>query len=131
MRWFNKKYGREVDNREWVKVHLMCGVNTKVVTAVDISGWAANDTNYFIPLVERTAKHFEVREVSADKAYLSKKNLEAVESLGGIPFVPFKSNTLEPTKARTWARPGRGRRCTTCSCTRGMPSWSTTTREAT
>jgi hypothetical protein len=36
--WFNKKYGREVDNREWVKAHLMCGVNTKVVTAVDISG---------------------------------------------------------------------------------------------
>ena len=28
VRWFNKKYGRETDNREWVKVHLMCGVNT-------------------------------------------------------------------------------------------------------
>ncbi len=33
VRWFNRKYGREIDNREWVKVHLMCGVNTKVVTA--------------------------------------------------------------------------------------------------
>jgi hypothetical protein len=38
VRWFNRKYGREVDNREWVKVHLMCGVNTKTVAAVDISG---------------------------------------------------------------------------------------------
>ena len=55
VRWFNKKYGRETDNRAWVKYHLMCGVNTKVVTAVDISGWAANDTNYFVPLLERTA----------------------------------------------------------------------------
>src|SRR5215210_5277189 len=55
VRWFNRKYGREINNREWVKVHLMCGVNTKVVTAVDISGWAANDTNYFVPLVERPA----------------------------------------------------------------------------
>src|SRR5215203_6764446 len=68
VRWFNKKYGREVDNREWVKAHLMCGVNTKVVTAVDISGWAANDTTYFVPLVERTAQHFGIEEVSADKA---------------------------------------------------------------
>ena len=42
VRWFNKKYGREIDNRERVKVHLMCGVNTNVVTAVDISGWAAS-----------------------------------------------------------------------------------------
>jgi len=60
VRWFNKKYGREVDNREWVKVHLMCGVNTKVVTAVDVSGWAANDTTYFVPLLARTAAHFGV-----------------------------------------------------------------------
>jgi hypothetical protein len=87
-----------------VKVHLMCGVNTKVVTAVDISGWTANDTNYFVPLVERTVQHFEVREVSADKAYLSRKNLNAVGSVGGMPFIPFKSNTLEPTEAGMWAR---------------------------
>jgi Transposase DDE domain len=104
VRWFNKKYGREVDNREWVKAHLMCGVNTKVVTAVDISGWAANDTTYFAPLVERTAAHFGIEEVSADKAYLSHKNLNAVEAVGGIPFIPFKSNTLEPTEAGAWAR---------------------------
>jgi transposase len=104
VRWFNKKYGRETDNREWVKVHLMCGVNTKIVTAVDISGWAANDTTYFVPLVEATAANFDVREVSADKAYLSRKNLNAVEAVGGMPFIPFKSNTLEPTEAGMWAR---------------------------
>jgi transposase len=104
VRWFNKRWGREVDNREWVKVHLMCGVNTKIVTAVDVSGWAANDTNYFVPLLERTAAHFGVREVSADKAYLSRKNLNAVESIGGMPFIPFKSNILEPTEAGAWAR---------------------------
>ena len=51
---------KPIIRREWVKVHLMCGVNTKVVTAVDISGWAANYTTYFIPLVERTAQHFEL-----------------------------------------------------------------------
>jgi transposase len=104
VRWFNRKYGREIDNREWVKVHLMCGVNTKIVSAVDVSGWAANDTTYFVPLLERTAAHFGVREVSADKAYLSKKNLNAVEAIGGMPFVPFKSNTTEPTGAGAWAR---------------------------
>src|SRR5918994_2300002 len=77
IRWFNKKHGREIDNREWVKVHLMCGVNTKVVTAVDISGWAAHDTNYFVPLVERTAGNFQLGDVLADKAYLSRKNFKA------------------------------------------------------
>jgi transposase len=97
VRWYNKKYGCEVDNREWVKVHLMCGVNTKIVTSVDVSGWTAHDTNYFVPLLETTAKHFELGDVTADKAYLSRKNFKAVEAAGGTPFVPFKKNTLEPT----------------------------------
>ena len=104
VRWFNRKYGRETDNREWIKCHLMCGVQTKIVTSVEISGWTAHDTNYFVPLVEATAEHFGIREVSADKAYLSRKNLSAVEAVGGMPFVPFKSNTLEPTEAGMWAR---------------------------
>lgn len=105
VRWFNRKYGRETDNREWLKAHLMCGVRTKIVTSVEVSGWAAHDTNYLLPLVEATAQHFKVREVSADKAYLSRKNLSAVEAVGGMPFIPFKSNTLEPTEAGgMWAR---------------------------
>jgi transposase len=104
VRWFNRKYGRETDNREWVKCHLMCGAQTKIVTSVEISGWTAHDTNYFVPLVEATAEHFDIREVSADKAYLSRKNLSAVEAIGGMPFVPFKSNTLEPVEAGAWSR---------------------------
>ncbi len=69
-----------------------------------MSGWTAHDTTYFVPLVERTAAHFPIREVSGDKAYLSRKNLNAVEAVGGMPFIPFKSNTLEPTEVGAWAR---------------------------
>jgi Transposase DDE domain len=85
-----KKYGREVDNRVWVKVHLMCGAHTKIVSSVEVSGWTVHDTNYFVPLVQATAEYFQLRDVSADKAYLSRKNLQAVEELGGTPCVPFK-----------------------------------------
>ena len=62
VRWYSKKHGKVKDNREWVKVHLMCGVNTKVVTSVEVSGWMAHDTNYFVPLVERTAGNFQLNE---------------------------------------------------------------------
>ncbi len=104
VRWFNKKYGREIDNREWVKLHLMCGVKTKIVTSVDVSGWTAHDTNYFIPLVAKTAAYFNLAEVSADKAYLSRKNLRAVEAAGATPFIPFKSNTVEMIENSIWAK---------------------------
>ena len=45
--WYNKKHGRVVDNREWVKMHLVCGTSTHIVTEVRISGWEAHDTNFF------------------------------------------------------------------------------------
>lgn len=104
VKWFNKKYGRELDNREWVKVHLMCGVTTHTVTSADISGWEANDTSFFAPLLEETARSFQIGEVSGDKAYLSHRNLAAVEAVGGTPFVPFKVNTLPTTEASAWGR---------------------------
>jgi transposase len=81
----------------------MCGVDTKIVTSVDVSGWAANDTPYFVPLLERTAKYFKVKEVSADKAYLSHKNLESTSKLGAMPFIPFKINTALPNDSSIWA----------------------------
>ena len=104
IRWFNKKYGRETDNREWVKLHLMCGVNTHVVTSAEVSGWAANDTTFFRPLLQATAEHFAIGDVSADKAYLSRANADAVEKFGGTPLIPFKSNTVEPTGDGSWER---------------------------
>lgn len=106
VKWFNKKYGKEVDNREWVKVHLMWGVNTNIVTSAEMSGWSAAGTNYFRPLLDATAANFAISEVSADKAYLSHDNATAVEGVGATPFVPFKCNTrpVAPTEDSAWAR---------------------------
>ncbi len=86
-----------------MKVHLMCGVETKIVTSVDVSGLAANDTPYFVPLLERTAKHFQMQEVSADKAYLSYANLAAVAKANATPFIPCKVNTAVPKDNSSWA----------------------------
>lgn len=92
VRWFNVKYGREIDNRDWLKLHLMCGVTTNVVTSVEISGRHDHDAPFFEPLVGRTAVNFKVLEVSADKAYSSRANLHAAMAHGATPFIPFKSN---------------------------------------
>src|SRR3990170_5966513 len=43
--------------------------------------------------MEETARHFNVRKVSADKAYLSRDNLELVARLDALPYVPFKEGT--------------------------------------
>ena len=106
VRWVDKRWGRtkETDYRDWFKAHLVCGVRTKIVTGVDISGWTMHDGYFLPPLVKQTAENFAVREVAADKAYLSHKNFETVEAVGGLPFIPFKARNVVPKDDGIWAK---------------------------
>ena len=64
------KYGKDKDWHDWLKLHLMCGVKTHVVTSVEISRATANDSPFYKPLLQQTAKAgFKMQEVSADKLY--------------------------------------------------------------
>jgi transposase/predicted nucleic acid-binding Zn finger protein len=90
-RWFDHKYGAVRQQHEWVKVHLMCGVRTNIVTAVEIKDKDASDTKLLPALVDATAENFKLNEVSADKGYGSVKNYEAVQHHGATPYIMFKS----------------------------------------
>ncbi len=83
-----------IEKKDWIKVHLMCGVKTNVVTAVEISDRHAGDSLYFKPLVEATRQNFIMNQVSADKAYLSSDNLKTVVDADAQPFIPFKANSV-------------------------------------
>lgn len=89
-RWYDHKYGMR-QQHDWVKVHLMCGVSTHIVTAVEIRDKDASDTKLLPALVDTTAKNFTLREVSADKGYGSLKNYDAVARHGAVPYIAFKS----------------------------------------
>jgi len=93
--WVDAKYTNPqlMNKREWVKVHLMCGVKTNIVTAVEITSRFAGDSPQFKSLVDTTAKNFVMQEVSADKAYLSAANLQTVVDHAAMPYIPFKSNS--------------------------------------
>lgn len=104
VRWIDEKYGVERSGHDWVKAHAICGVKTNIVTAVEIAERHANDCPQFPALVEKTAENFNVREVPADKAYLSHDNLELVEKLGGTAYVPFKSNNIAGEAGTLWER---------------------------
>lgn len=104
-RWYSHKYGSgKKDAHDWLKLHAMVGVSTHVITSVEISDRDSHDTNYFRPLVSHTAQHFNLREVSGDKAYASRANLRLVESVGAKPYVNFRSNTRGDSECATWNR---------------------------
>lgn len=92
-RWFDHKYGKERSEARWIKAHLMCGVTTNVVTSVEVTPTETADAPQLPGLVATTARAFDVAEVSADKAYSSRKNLHAINAVGATPYIPFKERT--------------------------------------
>jgi transposase len=54
-------------------------------------------------LLEATARTFDVKEVSADKAYASVSNLEAIERVGARAFIMHKMNHTE-RQGGIWAK---------------------------
>ena len=102
-RWFDHKYGREMKEHTWIKAHIVCGVTTNIVTAVNVTDGFSNDSPEMPALIGRTDRTFTIAEVSADKAYLSHNNLAAVTWTGATPYIPFKSNSQGDGSA-AWRR---------------------------
>src|SRR5260370_20426495 len=92
VRWYDQKYGTTRQKHEWVKVHLVCGVKTNIVTAVEILDKGAGDSPRLPSLIEATAKGFRIAEVSADNAYASRDNFDAVDRVGGTLYAAFQSS---------------------------------------
>jgi transposase len=103
-RWFDKKYGTVKQEHDWVKTHIMCGVKTNVVTAVEIHGQHANDAPILPSLVASTVHNFNVKEVLADKGYSSARNHEAIAAMGATPYIAFKSNATGAHRGSTWEK---------------------------
>ena len=78
--------------RNWLKAHIITGVNTNIVADIIITDEHSADSPQFKKLMLNASKFFNIQEVSADLAYSSRKNLEIVDKLGGTAYIPFKKN---------------------------------------
>ncbi len=88
-----EKYGLNREHK-WLKAHICVGTKTNIITAVKITEEYGADSPQFIPLAKETAENgFSIKEMSADKAYSSRYNLDYINQLGGTAFIPFKRNS--------------------------------------
>ncbi len=93
--WLHAKHTepRLIEKQDWLKIHCCVGNLTNIITAVEVTEKYDHDTNQFETLVEQTAENFEMKEVSADAAYLSKLNMQTAVDNGAYPFIAWKSNS--------------------------------------
>lgn len=103
-RWLDARMLEESARRKWVKVHLICGVKTHIVTSVIVE--QGHDSRFFGRLVAATASNFTMKEVSADRGYISGENMRHALLAGATPYIAFKSNypTDANYKSTIWKR---------------------------
>jgi len=105
-KWVDAKYGtgQIISKKDWVKVHVMCGCKTNIITAIEITDAHGGDSLQFKPLVDQTADNFVMNTVVADKAYSSNDNLALVVSKAASPYIPFKTNTATGRRVSSFWR---------------------------
>jgi transposase len=90
VRWFDQKWGKVREWHHWVKVQLICGVKTNIVTGVEMPEGDGADSPFLPALVRATERNFKIASVCADKGYSTVENHEVIDSAGAVPFIPFK-----------------------------------------
>jgi transposase len=104
-RHFTNKYGgREQVSRTYVKLHALVGTKTNVIAAANVTRHDRNDYHEMPPLLTEAAKSFTIKEVSADKAYIGRSNLKAIDAIGAEAFIPFRSNLHDDPKSPLWSK---------------------------
>jgi transposase len=104
-RWLDVRMGAKGMRRMFKKAHVTSGVRTNIVTAVEITNGYWADSPQFEKLIKTTARNFKMREVSADMAYSSRKNLKVVASLGAVPYIPFKKGSTKKSRgSMIWSK---------------------------
>ncbi len=84
--------------RKWMKLHAICGILTNIITDAVVTDQYGSDSPMLRELVPATAQRFEMREVSADKAYSGKANHWVIHNVGATPLIPFREGKSKPTK---------------------------------
>ena len=104
-RWFDVRTESDSKKRIYKKAHVTSGVKTNIITLLEITPGYYADSPQFCDLIKITAKNFDMKEISADKAYLSRKNLDTVSELGAIPYIVFKKNSIRRARgSEVWRK---------------------------
>lgn len=94
-KWATIRLAMPSEVRDYKKLHIVSGYLTNIICQAKVTRGSANDNPEFQFLVKETAKKFRMKEVCADAGYLSRKNAQAVEDLGAVPYIMPK----------VWSRP--------------------------
>ena len=90
--------------REYIGLHIIAGVKSKIIPYAIVSKGYEHDNNFFKPLVREANKIFNIQELYADGAYLSEENFKLCHSLNIKSYIrPREDAILEKFGNPIWS----------------------------
>jgi len=100
VRFQKDKYGK-ISTRGWknyLKGHILIGTKTNIICGCEITFGNFSDVRQAPNMIIKAGANFNMKELSADKAYSSKLIFRIIHALGAMPYIPFKHTTKEPSE---------------------------------
>lgn len=91
-RWQKAKYQTKRGWKNYLKGHICIGTRTNIICSCTVTPGNFSDPRQAPELIEKTGANFKIKEISADKAYSSKRIFEIIHKLGATPYIDFKKN---------------------------------------
>lgn len=101
--WIEAKYKHRIREAKWIHLHAIFGTRSNVITTAEVTSASVAESPLLPQLVQETAENFDMRRVLADKGYLSRKNVVAIDKLGAEAFIPMKINST-PDGPAVWTK---------------------------
>lgn len=102
--WYDYRISKKRKKKDHLKEHVTSTAKYNAAVAVDIS--PKGDAKFIRPHVEKIKKQgFDLKDMSGDKAYLTRDGCNAVREAGGKAHFRIKSNTISKQKGSPeWKR---------------------------
>ena len=94
-KWFDIRIKRKSSRKDYLKLHIVMDVETKIILHFSITNWKGSDSKEFQRLIRNLPR---LGKVAGDKAYSSRANCQAVADKKGKPFLCFKTNATGKAK---------------------------------
>lgn len=102
-KWIDVRLDKQ-EHKQYNKLHVLSGTITNVVVAAKVTEGIRHDSPIFKDLMQDIGR-FNVKEVSADAGYLSRKNCDIIEDAGAVPYIlPKKNVTSHSRGSDAWRR---------------------------
>jgi transposase len=91
-RWLSSREEKKTW-KSFNKLHVVAGVSSNIIAEAKVTKATKHEVLLLPEMIRNTTKIFDVKEVYGDRGYLAIYNINAIRSIGAVPYIDIKKNT--------------------------------------